>query len=98
MVHFRPETVDTKAVDFVSTAQTATISPIGPVSYGWFASDLNPEGPVGFELVKVGLFQGNLAGAFFRGCPKASFSSADTSKAHHRFDSIPRKHHQCQRI
>jgi len=48
MLHFRPETVDmTKAVDFASTAEAATISPIGPVSYGWVASDLNPDGTVG---------------------------------------------------
>ncbi len=48
MLHFRPETVDmSEARDFVSTAETTKISPIGPVSYGWVASDLNPDGPVG---------------------------------------------------
>ena len=48
MLHFRPETVDmAKAVDFVSTAETATIPPIGPLSYGWVATDLNPDGTVG---------------------------------------------------
>ena len=48
MLHFRPETVDmTKAVDFRSTAETATIPPIGPISYGWVSSDLNPSGTVG---------------------------------------------------
>ncbi|MGV8986832.1 MAG: creatininase family protein [Cypionkella sp.] len=45
---FRPETVDmTMAKDFRSSAETSAISPIGGVSYGWIASDLNPEGPVG---------------------------------------------------
>ncbi len=48
MLHFRPETVDmSEARDFISTAETTAISPIGPVSYGWIASDLNPSGPVG---------------------------------------------------
>ncbi len=48
MLHFRPETVDmAHAQDFRSTAEDATVSPIGPVSYGWVASDLNAEGTVG---------------------------------------------------
>ncbi|NUB45995.1 creatininase family protein [Fertoebacter nigrum] len=48
MLHFRPETVDmTAARNFASSAETAPISPIGPVSYGWIASDLNPAGVVG---------------------------------------------------
>lgn len=48
MLHFRPETVDmTQAKDFPSTAETAPISPIGPTSYGWISSDLNPTGTVG---------------------------------------------------
>ncbi len=48
MLHFRPETVDmTKAVDFASTAEGAALPPIGPLSYGWVASDLNPDGTVG---------------------------------------------------
>lgn len=48
MLHFRPETVDmTQAKDFGSTAESGSISPIGPVSYGWIASDLNSDGTVG---------------------------------------------------
>ena len=48
MLHFRPETVDmTQATDFPSTAEDTAIAPIGPVSYGWVASDLNPAGTVG---------------------------------------------------
>ena len=48
MLHFRPETVDMDhAKDFTSTAETTAISPIGPISYGWIASDLNPSGTVG---------------------------------------------------
>lgn len=48
MLHFRPETVDmAQARDFASTAETATIPPIGPLSYGWIASDLGPDGVVG---------------------------------------------------
>ena len=48
MLHFRPETVDmTKAIDFASTAEDTLIPPIGPISYGWIASDLNPDGTVG---------------------------------------------------
>ena len=48
MLAFRPELVDmTQARDFVSSAQTGTISPIGPVSYGWISSDLNAAGTVG---------------------------------------------------
>ncbi|MBT8460353.1 MAG: creatininase family protein [Boseongicola sp.] len=48
MLHFRPETVDMEqAVDFPSTAETTLIPPIGPISYGWVSSDLNPAGTVG---------------------------------------------------
>lgn len=48
MLHFRPETVEMKAALMNrSTAETAAISPIGPISYGWVASDLNPNGTVG---------------------------------------------------
>lgn len=48
ILHFRPDTVDmSKAKDFRSTAEDAVIPPIGPLSYGWIASDLNPEGTVG---------------------------------------------------
>jgi creatinine amidohydrolase len=48
MLHFRPETVDmSKAKDFPSSAESGSISPIGPVSYGWVATDLNSDGTVG---------------------------------------------------
>lgn len=48
MLHFRPECVEmAHAADFPSTAETAAISPIGPLSYGWIATDLNSEGTVG---------------------------------------------------
>ena len=48
MLHFRPETVDMgQAAMNRSTAEQAPISPIGPISYGWVASDLNPVGTVG---------------------------------------------------
>ena len=48
MLAFRPETVDmTKAQDFRSTAEESAISPIGPTSYGWIASDLSQHGVVG---------------------------------------------------
>ncbi|MBW4710094.1 creatininase family protein [Roseobacter sp. YSTF-M11] len=48
MLHFRPDTVDMRAAKaFRSTAQDTTLQPVGPVSYGWIASDLNPEGTVG---------------------------------------------------
>ncbi|MEE4117562.1 MAG: creatininase family protein [Paracoccaceae bacterium] len=48
MLHFRPELVDMAAAeDFRSAAEGATISPIGPVSHGWMARDLNRKGTVG---------------------------------------------------
>lgn len=48
MLAFRPETVRMeKAEDFRSTAEGAAIPPIGPVSYGWIATDLGPAGVVG---------------------------------------------------
>ncbi|AOZ68260.1 creatininase [Rhodobacter xanthinilyticus] len=48
MLAFAPETVDMAAArDFPSSAEGAEISPIGPISYGWIASDLNPAGTVG---------------------------------------------------
>lgn len=48
MLAFRPETVDMSAArNFGSSAEGAPISPIGPISYGWVSSDLNPAGTVG---------------------------------------------------
>ena len=48
MLAFRPETVDRAAArNFRSSAEASDISPVGPVSYGWIASDLNPVGTVG---------------------------------------------------
>lgn len=48
MLHFRPETVDMKqAKDFVSSAEQASLPPVGPLSYGWIATDLSGDGTVG---------------------------------------------------
>lgn len=48
MLAFRPGTVDMGAArDFGSSAEGAAIPPIGPVSYGWIATDLNAAGVVG---------------------------------------------------
>jgi creatinine amidohydrolase len=48
MLAFAPETVDMDAArSFRSSAEQGGIPPIGPVSYGWVASDLNPDGTVG---------------------------------------------------
>lgn len=45
---FAPKTVDmSKAANFVSAAETDPISPIGGISRGWIAADLNPDGTVG---------------------------------------------------
>lgn len=48
MLHFRPELVDRAALrDMPSRAEGAAIPPVGPVAFGWIASDLNPQGAVG---------------------------------------------------
>ena len=52
MLHFQPDLVDmTKAENFRSTAEDIAppdrLTPTGPTSYGWIASDLNPAGVVG---------------------------------------------------
>ena len=48
MLHFRPETVDMKhAKDFVSSAEQTGLPPVGPLSYGWIATDLSDDGTVG---------------------------------------------------
>jgi len=48
MLAFQPHTMDmNQARDFRSTAESSAISPIGPISYGWISSDLNPDGTVG---------------------------------------------------
>jgi creatinine amidohydrolase len=48
MLSFQPHTVDMKkAENFVSSAETSAISPIGPISYGWIATDLSSAGVVG---------------------------------------------------
>lgn len=52
MLNFCPDLVDmSKAKNFHSTAEdleaVATLRPTGAISYGWIASDLNPDGTVG---------------------------------------------------
>ncbi|APX10396.1 creatininase family protein [Tateyamaria omphalii] len=48
MLAFKPETVDMDvARDFRSSAETSEIPPIGPISFGWIASDLSDSGVVG---------------------------------------------------
>ena len=48
MLHFRPDTVDMGAAKaFRSTSEDGGIPPTGPISYGWIARDVNPEGTVG---------------------------------------------------
>ncbi|MGQ7846026.1 creatininase family protein [Granulosicoccus sp. 3-233] len=48
MLAFEPHCVDmSMAADFISKAETTAISPIGPISRGWIASDLNDDGTVG---------------------------------------------------
>ncbi len=48
VLYFRPELVDmNKAIKFHSTAENTPFPPVGPISYGWVAKDLNPEGTVG---------------------------------------------------
>jgi creatinine amidohydrolase len=48
MCAFRPETVDMSLTqNFISSAESAEIAPVGPVSHGWISSDLNPAGVVG---------------------------------------------------
>ena len=37
----------TLAAKFASTAVHTSFPPVGPISYGWVAKDLNPEGTVG---------------------------------------------------
>ena len=48
MLAFRPDTVDKAAARaFRSAAEDMAIPPTGPISVGWIASDLNPDGTVG---------------------------------------------------
>jgi creatinine amidohydrolase len=48
MLALHPDLVDMgEAQDFRSSAQDAPIPPVGPISLGWIASDLNPAGTVG---------------------------------------------------
>lgn len=48
MLAFKPHCVDmTKAINFISAAETSLIPPTGPISRGWIASDLNADGTVG---------------------------------------------------
>ncbi|MFT4795089.1 MAG: creatinine amidohydrolase [Paracoccaceae bacterium] len=48
MLHFRPELVAmAQARNFRSSAQDGGVPPIGAISYGWIASDLNEAGAVG---------------------------------------------------
>ena len=48
VLYFHPELVDMNlATKFVSTAENTPFPPVGPISYGWLAKDLNPDGTVG---------------------------------------------------
>ena len=48
MLAFNPHCVDmSHAKNFRSSAESASIPPIGPISRGWIASDLNEDGTVG---------------------------------------------------
>lgn len=48
MLHFRPETVDmTAARHFRSSHEETPVPPVGPISYGWIAADLGPDGVAG---------------------------------------------------
>lgn len=48
MLAFQPHCVDmTRAENFRSAAEGASISPVGPISHGWISSDLNGAGTVG---------------------------------------------------
>lgn len=48
MLHLHPDLVDmARAETFSSTAETAKISPVGPISLGWIARDLSAAGTVG---------------------------------------------------
>lgn len=48
MLAFQPHTVDMSAAkNFRSSAEDTAVPPIGPISYGWIAKDLNPDGTVG---------------------------------------------------
>ncbi|MEL6127137.1 MAG: creatininase family protein [Pseudomonadota bacterium] len=52
MLHFRPELVAMEhAADFRSSARETALQPIGPVAYGWIASDLHSSGTVGNAAV-----------------------------------------------
>ena len=52
MLAFQPHCVDMQAAPQArSNAQDGGISPIGPISYGWIATDLNPGGTVGNAVV-----------------------------------------------
>ena len=51
MLAFEPACVDmSRAENFISAAETTLVSPIGPISRGWIASDLNSKGTVGRRL------------------------------------------------
>jgi creatinine amidohydrolase len=48
MLSFAPETVDmSQAKTFHSNAKTDLVPPVGPISRGWIAADLNADGTVG---------------------------------------------------
>ena len=48
MLNFKPNSVDmSKAENFISSAEKDLVPPVGPISRGWIASDLNPDGTVG---------------------------------------------------
>ncbi|MEL7104886.1 MAG: creatininase family protein [Pseudomonadota bacterium] len=48
MLAFQPHTVDMElAENFVSSAETANVKPVGLISRGWIATDVNPHGVVG---------------------------------------------------
>ncbi|MEX0308992.1 MAG: creatininase family protein [Tateyamaria sp.] len=80
MLAFRPETVDmTKARDFRSTAERTAISPVGPISYGWIASDLSDDGVVGEAHLATAEKGHALAQHQARGCIALAQRMVDTT-------------------
>ena len=61
MLAFAPQSVDmSRAVDTASSAKVTPVPPIGPVSYGWIATDLSETGIVGeaAQASEVGSIEG----------------------------------------
>ncbi|MYJ86540.1 MAG: creatininase family protein [Rhodobacteraceae bacterium] len=92
VLYFRSELVYmNKAIKFESSAEYTPFPPVGPISYGWIAKDLNPDGTVG-DAHLASIEKGKLTAEYqARGFLALLNKVADTDISKFEVETSPRK-------